>query len=154
MRARVVLHLAALLLPVLPLAGWMLVVDRSLDWNSFAAMLFFAGPAVLAAQLAAWLRWKALQARAMANGPAWLTGLGMAAITHLLFGVLLVLTLLVASGAGEWTSMESWWQLPAQALFFAFVSLSLTGVVTLPATAWIAHRVARHYQKELASEPA
>ena len=95
-----------------------------------------------------------LQARAMANGPAWLTGLGMAAITHLLFGVLLVLTLLVASGAGEWTSMESWWQLPAQALFFAFVSLSLTGVVTLPATAWIAHRVARHYQKELASEPA
>lgn len=154
MRARVALHLAALVLPLLPLAGWMLVVERSFDWNGLSAMLFFAGPAIVAAQLAAWLRWSALKARASSHGRAWLTGLGMAFITHLLFGVLLVLTLLVASGSKEWATMESWWQLPAQALFFAFVSLSLTGVVTLPATAWIAHRVARHYQKELASEPA
>lgn len=154
MRARTALHLAALLLPVLPLAGWMLMIDRSFDWNGLSAMLFFAGPAIIAAQLAAWLRWNALKARAGSHGHAWLTGLGMAAITHLLFGVILVLTLLVASGSEEWTSMDNWWQLPVQALFFAFVSLSLTGVVTLPATAWIAHRVARHYQKELASEPA
>lgn len=154
MRARILLHFAALVIAVLPVLLWLVVTDQAIDSKSFSAIMIFVGPAIFAAQFAALVRWKALKLRAMANNRAWLTGLGMAAITHLMFGVLLSLVLLVVSGGGELSSVEIWWQFPVQVLFFALVSLSLTGVVTFPATAWIAHWIAGRYRKEMAREPA
>lgn len=154
MRARTILHIAALVISVLPLVVWLLVKDQSVDSKSLSAIMIFAGPAIFAAQFAALLRWKALKARAMANKRAWLTGIGMAAITHLMFGLLLSLVLLVVSGGGELSTVEIGWQFPVQIMFFSLVSLSLVGVVTFPATAWIAHWVAGRYRKEMHSESA
>jgi hypothetical protein len=98
--SRVVLHLAAAVLPVLATVALCAVFRMPLDdfWGAAIA-------AVLAAQFAVLLGWPLL-ARGIAS--AWLaplgTGLLMAVVTHVLFGPMFAALLLVTGkhlGAGE-----------------------------------------------------
>lgn len=103
--SRVVLHLAAVVLPVLATAGvgWVFRFSAS-DFGSLAVA------AVLAAQIAALLGWPLL-VRGQAS--AWLaplaTGLAMAVATHVLFGpafaTIIALTENDHAGSGFFTKM-------------------------------------------------
>ena len=117
------------------------------------ATLIIAAPAVLAAQTAALLRWRALDRRARSQQSAWPTGLGMAVLTHFFFGIYLALTFVTTMGLQEWRGDGAIWQVPLQAIFFGIVSLGLAGAGSLPVTAWVVHVVSRRREKELALEP-
>lgn len=149
-RARMTLHLAALLAPLAAAALWGLMMRHAVTGFAWRPALIFGGIGALSAQCAALLRWPALERRARAGSDAWITGIGMAAITHILFGVLLVA--LIALGVGGWRNAAGTGRpsdLVVQALFFMVASLFTVGIVTFPAGAWIAHRVAAMRRREL-----
>lgn len=153
MSARVILHLSALLLPLIPVLIWLGVVGKQLNFAGLTATFIIAAPAVLAAQTAALLRWRALERRARNKQSAWPTGLGMAVLTHFFFGIYLALAFVATTGLQEWRGDGAIWQVPLQAIFFGIVSLGLAGAVSLPVTAWITQVISQRREKELVLEP-
>ena len=152
MSARAILHLCGLLLPTIPVLLWLAAMGKQFDIAGLMVLLATAGPAVLAAQTVALLRWRALDRRARSRQSAWPTGLGMAVHTHFFFGIYLALAFVATTGLQEWRGDGAIWQIPLQAIFFSIVSLGLCGAVSLPVTAWIAHLVSQRREKELARE--
>ncbi len=149
-RARFLLHLAALIAPLGAACLWNLVMYRVNDGFALNQFAIFGGLGALAAEISAALRWPALERRAREGGGAWLTGLGMAVLTHVLFGVLFVGAIVIALGG--WRAAAgtgSPFDLVLQAAFFFVMSLSAVGVVTFPATACLAHALARLRRREL-----
>ena len=149
-RARLLLHVAALLLPPAAAALFAVMVNRDPAFVLRMAV-YFGGAGALSAQIAALLRWPALERHAIAGSGGWLAGLGMAAIAHLVFGILLVIGLAVASGGWEksaGTGRPS--DLIFQALFFIAMSIMPLGALTFPLTAAVAEYVARLRARELA----
>jgi hypothetical protein len=133
MRPRLVLHLAALVLPVAAVVGALLVLqgDGGLSLPRLGDLLRIAVPAVLAAQIAA-----ALGARWLLRptASAWLlplaVGFGMALLTHLLFGPLFVLSLALGGerlGGDSMKMMVLFWLAPA--VFVGWLSAPLTMAV-------------------------
>ncbi|ANB16853.1 hypothetical protein [Dokdonella koreensis] len=112
-----------------------------------------AVPAVAATGLAAWLRWSALERRARSGSGGWQTGIGMAALSHALFGLLLALALMLATGPAYWIHGGGW-NLPLQALFFSLASLGAVGIPSFLLAAWLAQDTAARRRKELARDPA
>ena len=153
MSARVIVHLSALLLPMIPVLLWLIAMGKQFDVAGLMATLIIAAPAVLAAQTAVLLRWSALDRRALSQQSAWPTGLCMAVLTHFFFGIYLALAFVTTMGLQEWRGDGAIWQVPLQAIFFGIVSLGLAGAVSLPVTAWVVHVVSRRREKELALEP-
>ena len=153
MSARALLHLSAMLLPMIPVAVWLIAMGKQFNLAGFMAALTIAAPAVLAGQTAVFLRWNALDRRARSKQSAWLTGIGIALLTHFFFGIYLALAFLVATGLQEWRGDGAIWQVPMQAIFFGIVSLGLAGAISLPVTAWVAHAISQRREKELALEP-
>jgi hypothetical protein len=151
--ARALLHGGALALPVGVALAWAMLMSFGDLRLGLRQALIFAVPAAIAAQIAALLRWSALERRAIANKPGWPAGIGMAAITHLLFGLLFALGLAVAVGLEHGFGESSWAQLLVQALFFTLASIGAVGMGTFFVTAVLAQKVAALRHKELALEP-
>ncbi|WP_440223562.1 hypothetical protein ACQQ2N_21170 [Dokdonella sp. MW10] len=152
MNARAWLHLAALLAPLVAalLLAWVVFQGELLEtpWRAPA----LAAPGVIAAQLVAWWRWPALERRAVAGEGAWLTGLGMAALTHVLFGVLLVVALMIAAGPRAYFGESGAWSVAGQIVFFMLASLGATGWLSFPLTAGLAQAIAALRRKELSRD--
>lgn len=153
--ARARLHLAAAVIP----AGLAISVALLLSFGSSVELLShvarlarFAGLAVLAAQLAVWLRWGALERRARNGRDGWPVGLGMAALAHALFGPLLALGLLGKAGPDD--RPMALFEVAIIGSFFALASLVIAGVPSFLLTAWLAQRLAVRRRKELNLEPA
>lgn len=149
-RARVLLHLAGLVVPFAIAAAWSLAVDRNDPQLGLKQTAIFGLLGALSAQVAALLRWPALDQRARAGAGAWKTGLGMAAITHVLFGLLFALALnasLLWLQPGEASDAVD---AILQALFFITMSMLAAGLVTFPLTAALAQGIAALRRKELA----
>jgi len=148
--ARLWLHVAALLAPLAATAAWMLISHLADMAFGYVGLAIFGGVAVVSAQIAALLRWRALERRAREGHGAWLTGIGMAAITHLLFGVFADLLLIAAVGAvGQASDAGKPSDLVLQVLFFFIMSVFMLGAITFPATALLAHWIAALRRKEL-----
>ncbi|WP_257385921.1 hypothetical protein [Tahibacter caeni] len=147
MRPRLVLHLAALVLPLAAVAGSLLVLEggRFLatadDVRSFA---FFTSAAVLAAQIAAALGAPLL----LRTDSRWLvplaTGFGMAALTHVLFApaCLLIIGLM---GTGITTAGVF-----QGAPFIVLISVIFVGWISAPLTMAVGVLVNRLQGRELA----
>lgn len=148
--ARGWLHIGALLIPLAAAVGWTLLVFRDDLAGGLLKTLYFAGPAMVAAQVVAVLRWRALERRATAGEGGWKTGLGMAAMTHGLFGVLLAVVLALAAGLSKGLVDSGFGNLIGQAAFFTIASISAAGAITFPVTALLAQRIASMRQRELA----
>jgi hypothetical protein len=138
--SRVVLHLAAAVLPVL--ATVLVCQAFGMSVKDFGGAAFAA---VLAAQVAALIGWPILVRN---PGSAWLaplaTGLLMAVITHLLFGPAFALVILVSqNGAGNTDFFAGLFGLSRYAA--AFVGWASAPLVM--ATCVLVHRLRR---KELA----
>ncbi len=150
--ARLLLHGCAFVLPLLPTLVWLAAMDKQFDQAGAVATASIGGPAVLAAQTAVCLRWRALDRRAFARQSAWPTGLLMGLLTHLFFGFYLAIALVVTVGFQELRGETGYWQVPMQALFLGFFSLLFGGALSLPVAAWVAHVISRRREKELAVE--
>ncbi|MEP7096991.1 MAG: hypothetical protein ABI748_04950 [Dokdonella sp.] len=151
MSARATLHLVALLAPFAAAALWVLLMYRSQSGVALRQFLLFGGLGALAAQVAAWLRWRALERRAREGHGAWHTGIGMAAITHLLFAVFGEALLVLA--AGGWRSVAGTGRgsdIVLQMLFFLLISIFAVGAISFPSTAVLAQWIANLRRKELA----
>ncbi|MEP7044740.1 MAG: hypothetical protein ABI843_16860 [Dokdonella sp.] len=151
-RARLLLHLAALLAPFVAACLWCLLLFRSDAALAYRQIAIFGGLGVVAAQFVALLRWRALEQRARNRSGAWKTGIGMAAITHVLFGLLFVAAYAASARwlqAGEPANAKD---LLVQAAFFTAMSLLAVGVITLPLTAWLAHAIAKLRGKEFTDD--
>lgn len=149
-RARLILHLVALLAPLIATSAWCVLVYQSNAAGAWGVVAVVGGLAALSAQVAALLRWRALDRRARAGQGAWLAGIGMAAITHALFGVLLDAALVLSLGGwreAAGTGRPS--DLLLQSLFFFVMSVMPVGLVTFPATALFASWIAALRRKEL-----
>lgn len=137
--SRVVLHLAALILPL----GVFVAVISWLGGANFRGALPFAAAAVLAAQIAALFGGVLLQRPSQYR---WLVpiaiGFGMALATYLLFGPLLWLVMLVLS---DHSSRESLRDL----LEISFASALITGWAAAPLTIAVSILVDRLRRKEL-----
>ena len=144
------LHIGALVIPLVAGVAWTLLLFRDDLAGGLLKSLYFAVPAIVAAQAIALLRWRALERRATAGEGGWKTGLGMAALTHALFGVLLAVALALAVGLSKWWVDSGVWNLIGQAAFFAVASIGAAGVITFPGTALLAQRIASLRQRELA----
>lgn len=154
--ARACLHLAAALIPAgLAASVSVAVLNVALSAQSLSEIAQFAGPAVLAAQLAAWLCWGALERRARSGRNGWPVGLGMAALTHALFGLLLMLVMLVVGFYRGWIagvygwSMASLGEAALLGSIVALFSLGITGVPSFLLTIWLAQRLTVRRRKEL-----
>lgn len=148
------LHLAALLIALLLASVWSLVLDRGDMQLALKEDAIFGGIGALSAQLAALLRWRALERRARVGEGAWLTGLGMAAITHVLFGLIFTAAL---NASVLWLQPEeavAVSDLALQVLFFTAMSVLVAGVVSFPLTAALAQGIAALRRKELADGAA
>ena len=149
-RARAVLHLAALVVPFAVAAVWSVIANRADTGFDLEQTVIFGGLGALSAQVAAALRWRALDRRARAGEGAWKAGIGMAAITHALFGVLFAAAVnasvlwLQPEGASGATDVM------LQVVFFVAVSMLVVGLATFPLTAALAQGVAALRRKELA----
>lgn len=132
--SRVLLHLAAALLPLVAVAA--IMQGGFHDSSNFVALGL---PAVLAAQLASFIGWPMFESAAHRGGGwrAALTGIVMGVLTHLLFGPFLMLFGGGAPGA------------------FAFMlaasigSLLVVGMVSVPAVVVINLVLIRLRRKEL-----
>lgn len=153
MSARVMLHLIALLLPMIPVLVWLVAMGKQFDEAGALAAATIAVPTVLGAQTAVCLRWRALDRRAHNKHSAWPTGLGIALLTHFFFGIYFTLALFATVGLQQWRADGAFWQIPMQAIFFGLFSLLFVGALSLPVTAWVAHLISRRREKELALEP-
>lgn len=150
-RARLHLHLAALLAPLAVAAAWCLLMSVSSGGFSARQFLVFGGIGVLSAQTAALLCWRALDRRARAGDGAWIVGLVMATITHLLFGIFGDALLIFAAGGwaraigeGGVTSFIT------QIAFFTLMSVFALGALTFPVTALLANWIGAVRRRELA----
>ncbi len=150
--ARARLHLAAALMPAALAVPWALWMTGGPMGRTLRSAVLFAGPAILAAQLAAWLRWGAIERRARNGGDGWPAGLGMAALTHGLFGLLLALVMLAETRTDDWTDTLS--DSAIIGSLFALASLVLAGVPSFLLTAWLAQRLTVRRRKELNLESA
>jgi hypothetical protein len=145
-----ILHLAALLIALLATSLWSLALNRGDLQLALKQDAIFGGIGALSAQLAALLRWRALERRARAGEGAWLTGLGMAAITHVLFGLIFTAAL---NASVRWLQPDEAGtasDVVLQALFFVAMSVLVVGVVSFPLTAALAQGIAALRRKELA----
>ncbi len=148
-RARLLLHVAALLLPLAAAATFALMVSRDPDFV-LRMTAYFGGAGALAAQIAVLLRWRAFDRRARAGRGGWIAGIGMAAIAHAMFGVLLVIGLAIALGGWRQSAgTGSPFDLVLQALFFITMSVLPLGILTFPVTAALAEFIARMRHREL-----
>ena len=150
MSARLLLHLAALIAPPLAAMLFCLLLPHAGAAFPWQQVALFGGVGVVAAQVSALLLWRALERRAREGRGAWVVGLGMAALTHLLFGVLFDLALVLA--VGGWRDAAGNGQVSdlfLQIVFFAAISMLSVGVITFPATVAFAHIVAARRRKEL-----
>lgn len=154
MRARLRLHLGALLIALFAPLPWVLLIWNDQRRAPVLEVLMFSMPGIVAAQIAAWLRWSALVRRAREGRNGWPAGVGMAVLTHLLFGVVVALTLFFAVGPRTWLGESSPWTLVPQALFFSLMSLGTCGFLTFIATALLAQHVAGRLRQEQAHDPA
>ena len=120
-RARIVLHLAAIVLPLIAVGGiyWLFEHKLSLEWSLLL-------PAVMAAQAAASMGWHLLvrYGRSRWKAPL-LIGLAMSVVTYLLFGPLVML------------AIEKDWSRPPPDLVQGMLaatamSAMLTGWITAP----------------------
>ena len=151
-RARIVLHLVALLAPFLAAGAFCALLFRSETISAWRQAGVLGGIGALAAQIAAAVCWRPLDRRARAGSGAWKIGLAMAALTHLLFGVLLMgafaasIRLLDAGDPGGAKDLL------LQAAFFALASLTTVGALTLPLSAWLAQVLAAMRRTELADD--
>lgn len=153
-RARLLLHLAALVVPVAAAAAWSFALNAADPRLALRQTLIFGGLGVVAAQIAALARWRALDRRARAGEGAWVTGLGMAALTHVLFGVLFALAL---NASLLWLQPGSDGGVGAvvvQALFFIAMSVLTIGLLSFPLTAALAQGLAALRARELARDAA
>jgi len=148
-RSRLYLHLAALLAPLVAASVWCLFLYRAEVAAKWGVVAVVVGLAILSAQMAALLRWRPLDARARAGSGAWRAGIGMAAITHALFGVFLDVALIFV--VGGWSTVAGTGHasdLFPQAFFFIVASVLPLGLVTFPATAVFATWIATLRRKE------
>lgn len=152
-RARLWLHLAALLAPLAAVSvGPFMARDAGVMFG-LSGFAIYGSIAVVSAQVAALLRWRALERHAREGHGAWRTGIGMAAITHLLFGVLADAVLIAAIGGWQeaaGTGKPS--DIVLQMAFFFAASVFALGAVTFPATALLAHWIAALRRKELVDD--
>jgi len=143
-RARLLLHLAACVLPVLAVAGIRLA-DPSFERNVFQLTVAatVAAQVTLACGGASWL----LRCASIPWG-APLAGLGLGLVTHALFGPFLALTFWVA---GEFLDADDLFiGGPVMSLVAAF----LVGWISLPATMATGALVGRVHRRELARAAA
>ncbi len=149
-RARIVLHLVALLAPFLAAGAFCALLFRSETTSAWRQAGVLGGIGALAAQIAAAVCWRSLDRRARAGSGAWKIGLGMAALTHVLFGVLLMAAFAASIrflDAGDPGNAQD---LLLQAAFFALASLTTVGALTFPRSAGLAQAIAALRRKELA----
>lgn len=153
MRARLRLHVGALLIALIAPLPWVLLLWRDRLEVADLRLLAFAVPGIVAAQIAAGLCWRRLVRRAREGRDGWLVGLGMAVLTHLLFGVFVALAFFLADVSQTGTSESSFWMVVFQSLFFALMSFGACGLVTfIAATVLAQHVVKRLRSHELAAE--
>lgn len=149
-RARLYLHLAALAVPFAVAAAWSFALDSADPRLAVKQGAIFGGLGALSAQLAALLRWRALERRARAGEGGWKTGLGMAALTHVFFGVLFTAALnasVLWLQPGEASDAVD---VILQVLFFVATSMLVVGGASFPLTAVLAQGVAARRREELA----
>lgn len=148
-RARILLHLAALVVPIAAAAAWSFALNPADPHLALRQTRIFGGLGVIAAQLAALARWRALDRRARAGAGAWKTGLGMAALTHVLFGMLFAFAFnasLLWLQPGDASSLHD---AIMQALFFIAMSMLTIGLLSFPLTAALAQGLAALRAREL-----
>jgi len=149
-RARLLLHLAALLAPFVAAALWCVLLFRNEASRALGQALVLGTGGALSAQIAALLRWRALDRRARDGSGGWQTGIGMAAITHALFGLLLDAALVASVGWTQSMGTGRPSDLVVQVIFFSMASVLTVGLVTFPFTALLAQWVATQRRKEIA----
>lgn len=142
-RARLLLHAAAALLPLLALGAALL----ALGWKEdLVSVLMLAAVVIAPAQLAAGLGWPLLELtqprRAVA---AAFVGLLMAVLTHALVGPAFALAGWLLRGGGSGGVVSS---LPDM-VFVSLTSATMVGWVSAPATALVAIAVHRRRRREL-----
>jgi len=147
--ARLWLHVAALLAPLAAAAAWSFLLNPDDARLALRQTCLFGGLAAVAAQIAALSCWRALDRRARAGSGAWKVGIGMAAITHLLFGALFALGMNVSLWLLRSADASSIGDAAVQALFFVAVSALSVGFVSFPLTAALAHGLAGLRAREL-----
>jgi len=151
-RARLVLHAVALIAPFVAAGAFCALLFRSETTSAWRQAGVLGGIGAIAAQIAAAVCWRSLDRHAREGRGAWKTGLGMAVLTHVLFGVLLAGAFAASLrflDAGDPGSAKD---LLLQAAFFSVASLTTAGAFTFPFTAWFAHAIAALRRKELAHD--
>lgn len=148
-RARLLLHLAALVVPVAAAAAWSFALNPADLRLALRQTQIFGGLGVVAAQLAALARWRALDRRARDGTGAWKTGLGMAVLTHVLFGVLFALALNASLLWLQPADASSLRDAIMQTLFFIAMSMLTIGLLSFPLTAVLAQVLAALRAREL-----
>jgi hypothetical protein len=146
----VLLHLAALLAPFAASLGFAILLSPGDSRLMIRQAFLFGGVGAIAAEIAAFACWRALDRRARSGAGAWKVGIGMAALAHLGFGMIAVLALALAVGWKGSVGEGGIGALIFQTIFFVAASTFGVGFVTFPATAAIAQVVASLRRKELA----
>jgi hypothetical protein len=148
-RARWLLHASALIAPFLAALSWSAVMMQNELSLALRQTLLLGAAGAVAAEIAALIGWRAIERRAAAARNGWPVGIGMAAITHLLFGVMFDAMLVVAVGwrASMGTGRVS--DLVLQSFFFALVSAVTLGAATFPLTALLAQWITAQRRREL-----
>lgn len=148
-RARLLLHAAALVFPLLA-AGAMMTTSFFRGAEDFFAL---AGVAVVAAQLAVLPGWWLLERSA--RRPGWirpaLAGLVMALLTHLLFGVVMELWSVVRAIGPERVGLAGIYVRLQSVLFVAGLSCAFVGWATAPAVMLLCVALQRLRRGELAA---
>ncbi|MCQ4166878.1 hypothetical protein [Tahibacter harae] len=147
-RARLLLHLAALVLPVLAAGALML----SVFFKGADEFFLLAGVAVVAAQLAVLPGWWLLDRSARRRGwirPA-LAGLAMALLTHLLSGVVMELWVTLSGAGPERAGLAGLYLRLQGVLLVAGLSCAFVGWATAPAVMLLCVLLQRRRRAELA----
>lgn len=149
-RARLCLHFAALFAPLALIAAWMQLSSPEYMISRFAGFRVLGSVAVIAAQFAALLCWHALSRRAQEGHGAWLTGIGMATTTHVLFAVFLLLPICVFVGGAEQVGDTlKFSDIVLQVSLFFVTSVFELGALSFPVTMLLAHWIVVLRRKEL-----
>jgi hypothetical protein len=148
-RARLLLHACALIAPfVAALTGSAILMRNDIALGLEQTLMIGAAGA-FAAEIAALIGWRAIERRAAVSRNGWPVGLGMAATTHLLFGVMCDALLVAAAGWRESMSTGRASDLVLPAFFFALISAMALGAATFPLTALLAQWITAVRQGEL-----
>jgi hypothetical protein len=148
-RARLLLHACALIAPFVAALAWSMLLMRNDLSLALRQTLLLGAAGALAAEIAALIGWRAIERRAAASRAGWPVGLGMAAITHLLFGVLFDAMLVAAVGWRASMGPGHVSDLVLQSFFFALVSALTLGAATFPLTALLAQWITAQRRREL-----